>query len=1640
MRVWSRITLCCIGFSEKFQSIMSVKNGIKLFEYLEKLSLLNVSVKSNVRKLSSDEDLFDLEDLNFLPVLDKIFLKNRDVAADKEEGLLLSIERYAIEKMPKLPRELERWVNIEAVDFIKPEPSSHIIISEKFDEEKERVDAFDQITKEWVDVPEVINGWVSRDDAGEYQKIQERDVKIYFSDYPELQQLFDDWLANKWEEWRERNSDYFKANQAFDKFYALRSFLKTESDSFDLLWGHDVIAWEKGGVEIYHPTFFTPIKLEFDPERNFITVRKDENSKTFFDVAFIRESLDENSTNLPDIDELAERINSSDDLNIWDYELINKYLQQLVHYVSPEGESKYSDRNEKTTIGTHPIAFNHHHIFLLKKTGKSWADYSKKIQEDIRKNDALTPFLDDLVSEGDVAKIAEDDSGAVDVDGSLENAELYFPLPYNDEQKRISEQIDYSYGSVVQGPPGTGKTHTIANLISRFLAKGKTVLVTSQTGQALSVLKNKIPKGIRPLVVSQVESDSKGGNLQSSVSEINTNLSDSIKFTEDKYKKKALELKEIRENIALKNNEFEKKSLIDSREDITIGIEKIKPVEAAKIVSVFANCDKFKMLDSVDYRDEQVIQQSLVDKYISLLQSVDAETWEYASLDEVPSIDELPELSDIEDFFEIKSGLKKEELKLVNTYIPSTEDLEVVGSLRGYIKDYLYHLDKTIDFKKGLEGASIIVTDDVVGEVMEALTEDGVVTIIELLLSARQSLGSFNEEWEKELANSVKNKNEKNRWLEILATIDDRLVKYRLCDKKGIGNLIDINEEYKAEYLVTLDTIEKIRQRALENGQKIKKGVILYFDSNVRRFINAVRINNKEIGSLEELDVVEAHFLKIKLIIELENLWSQGFVNIQNIKEFDRPFRLISFEADVENSKRIVEYEERHQKIKEAVLLSGIVVDFDIFNSDSIDSARSEFDNILSFYKLKEYSNIFSNIKNTLRGDNMHEVTLRLHRKIDERDMAEIERLEGEIRELNKRRVLSEKYFMLEQVVFNAKVRELKENKKNHRAVTEYLQNLSLGDVDKIKLFYTGASKLIDSQNRSKDLMVIEKGLEEKMPKTVNAIKSKIKDEGLLDIDIIDNWRWQRLVNWLDFLHKGDDLSKVSKDLQILKNQEMRIVGELVEISAWMHLKDRTTKSQKEALASFALSMKKYGKGTGKYSHKHLKDAKNALEVGKNAVPVWIMPVNTIHQLFPNPTAGMFDVVIFDEASQVDTRGLNIAYIGKKLLVVGDDEQVSPTTFTTESKVTDLITRYISDIPNSHHFSYTSSLFDIAKIKMTDIITLTEHFRSIDEMIGFSNALSYQGNLKVLRNQMPKYRLDPVLEPIFIENGFEATNGKVNEPEAERVVDKLLSMLADEKYKETKEDGETRPVTFGIISLLGKDQSKHITKLISEKVSSKEIEKRNIVCGDPYVFQGDERDVIFLSMVKAPDIHNPDKAITSYTIATKAYKQRVNVAMSRAKNKMVLFHSISKDKLSNPDDLRKKIIDWFYSNKTAEQKSGLDRVREEVEKGTASEFEYEVAKLIINKGYKVIPQYEVAGYRIDLVIQGENSRLAIECDGDKYHNSFEKWHEDIERQQILERAGWKFWRLSGSAFYRHKEVALDSLWVMLEEMKIMSSI
>jgi len=148
----------------------------------------------------------------------------------------------------------------------------------------------------------------------------------------------------------------------------------------------------------------------------------------------------------------------------------------------------------------------------------------------------------------------------------------------------------------------------------------------------------------------------------------------------------------------------------------------------------------------------------------------------------------------------------------------------------------------------------------------------------------------------------------------------------------------------------------------------------------------------------------------------------------------------------------------------------------------------------------------------------------------------------------------------------------------------------------------------------------------------------------------------------------------------------------------------------------------------------------------------------------------------------------------------------------------------------------------------------------------------------------------------------------------------------------------------------------------------------------------------------------------------------------RTKDQLWLMHSITVNDISNRECLRYQLLSYFANPLKEETKSNREKCE--------SNFEKNIFDDIVSKGYRVIPQYSAANYRIDLVVQGEKSKLAVECDGDHWHTSVEDRERDFLRERVLQRAGWTFWRVLGSTYYNNPKKALESLWEKIEELGI----
>lgn len=531
---------------------------------------------------------------------------------------------------------------------------------------------------------------------------------------------------------------------------------------------------------------------------------------------------------------------------------------------------------------------------------------------------------------------------------------------------------------------------------------------------------------------------------------------------------------------------------------------------------------------------------------------------------------------------------------------------------------------------------------------------------------------------------------------------------------------------------------------------------------------------------------------------------------------------------------------------------------------------------------------------------------------------------------------------------------------------------------------------------------------------------------------VCEAWKWARARHWLaEYLRPGreEGLESQVKETQL---ETASATACLAANRAWGYFFERLTEGQRQHLSAWQQAIKRLGKGTGRHAVKHRRDAQEHLDKCREAIPAWIMPVfRVLETVKPSPEA--FDVLIVDEASQCGPESLILLYLAKKVIIVGDDQQISPEAVgINQDDVEYLMRQHLSEIDHRDSFGVTSSLFGHGVIRYGNRIVLREHFRCMPEIIRFSNDLCYADTPLVPLRQSPPRRLKPIVAH-HVHGGFrEGTATQViNRREAEALVRAVVACCRDPQYADK---------SMGVISLQGASQAHLIETMLMEELDIREIEKRRIVCGDAYSFQGDERDVIFLSLVAAPN-HRIG------ALTREPDKRRFNVAASRARDQMWLFHSVALSDLSascfrrellkyclNPLS-RRVTVEGLDIDTVERQAIASNRVRVSPPKPFDSWFEVDVFLRIVAKGFRVIPQFEVAGYRIDLVVEGTSARLAVEVDGDEWHGP-EHYEADLERQRILERCGWKFWRVRGSEFYANPDKSLEGLWHEIESRSI----
>jgi very-short-patch-repair endonuclease len=530
--------------------------------------------------------------------------------------------------------------------------------------------------------------------------------------------------------------------------------------------------------------------------------------------------------------------------------------------------------------------------------------------------------------------------------------------------------------------------------------------------------------------------------------------------------------------------------------------------------------------------------------------------------------------------------------------------------------------------------------------------------------------------------------------------------------------------------------------------------------------------------------------------------------------------------------------------------------------------------------------------------------------------------------------------------------------------------------------------------------------------------------------DLPAAWAWSKAEQYMLTTRNADEERRLGVEFDQVEDEVKRVTERLAGVQALQACLARMTDTHAMALRSYREHMSHVGAGGGSKTREYRKAARAAMHKAKGAVPAWVVP---LPNLLDNIAAvrDSFDVVIVDEASQVGLEQLFLLWMAPRVIVVGDDKQCTPGA-NRLGQIEPLFAKlqeHLGDMEEEIRMNFTakSNLYGLlsARSGKDAVVRLREHFRCMPEIINWSSSQFYgeesRPGLVPLRERKAT-DLEP-LKVVHVDGAYTEGNGtsRRNPTEAKRIVDQLATCLADPRY-----NGKT----FGVVVLQGTGQLKLLEHEINAAISVEDREKRRIRVGIPPTFQGDERDVIFLSMVVA----EPPRAQRAQ-LAQQGY----NVAASRARDQMWLFSSVRLTDLK-PDDLRASLMGYMLRPPSVfGQSPSLDDVSENKPcEPFESLFEQRVFREIKSRGYHIVPQYKVGTRRLDLVIVGRGGRLAVECDGHRWHTSTTQQVSDARRDRELNRMGWDVVRIRESEFEFSVGRELAPLWARLEEREIYS--
>lgn len=1476
---------------------------LQLLRFLEGyVKLKSASPVRDVAQFANDGLVLWFADL---PRENAIFCQAWSEPAEGQSDLWLRVQKQELPPCPPVPEELEPWVDLSEVQRSGgPRPKLRAVAFLPFPP---------------VDSEDAGGGSPGGEDDADPQRNQVWQHRI--EEHPEVPDRWQAYLE-RWDRWSQDHARKSAIQRVYASLYSAYQKHKRMGEEYELIVGLGLLIRDQArGPAIRRHTLAAQAVLEFDAKKGIISLRcppvpggAHVQPEDFLepDEAPLREAHAELEDGLSVLGDA-----------IWDRAQLLPILRGWANSIPPSPGPTFSDALSVpagaagiATLSWSPA------LILRQRTLRGTLALYRRLIEAIG-NGAAIPF--GLARQVDY--LDDESRGATDLDqepgpaaAARGTEEVYFPLPSNDQQRAIVDQLGRSRGVLVQGPPGTGKSQTIANLICHLLATGKRVLVTAETARALTVLKDKIPPEVRALCVSLLGAD------EGSFSELNaavTGMSNRhAQWNDETAAASARKISDLER--ALSESRSQHAGLLrelrafreaEARE-VTVAGGPYHGTAAAIARKVGAERDAYDWLHvQVDGDPPPPLSNREAVELLGLVR-------EFRTTEPARGGEPLLPLSDLPtpEAFAESVAAESEARRVADGYQAQREAPTFRGLLSAGATERTEIRANVQAFQAGSD-ALLQRPEPWIGDAL------------------RTVLGGAGAPWEVRA--------ERTRAL--------------LADVRGFLR----HDQPPTVELPAGMSEDRVRADAaavlahLGRGGRWSRFWIRPSAVRGRWYLRSqVSINGSVLSTAEHLGTLIQYLDARHAVAAAEELWpGNGVAELPQLET-----RVATLDENLEALGQVFELCDYATQIMVRLAQMDPPIPPPTWSRDGVGLLRDALD------------------------------------AADAEDRA---------------RQASAKVGVATSILRGASARGGASG-----VIEALLDAVSKRDPQAWSDAYGWAQMVQARAARLERLLALASRLGSSAPGALRALHDSwgdaVWEPRLSSFEAA--WRWAVADQWLAKRRDPEEVPRLERRLAEGRHEEARLLAALAAERAWKHFLSRLTVKQQMNLVEWKNSIKAIGKGTGKGAAAHRAAALQSMAVCVEAIPIWVLPRYRVMEAL-DPKPDLFDCIIVDEASQMGIEGLCLWGLAKQIVVVGDPEQISPSgSFMALAPVAALAALFLKGIPFPAAFGPKASLYQHAE-RFKRRTVLREHFRCVPEIIGFSDRLCYAPNgtpLIPLRNYEPA-RLDPI-QTRFVRDGVQEGRGSnvVNRPEAQAAVQQLLACTRDTAYK-----GKS----IGVISLLGEAQARLIERMLLSALGPEEMEDRRLVCGDAYAFQGDERDVMFLSMVSAPNARIG-------VLGGEDAKQRFNVAVSRGRDQVWLFHSVAPEDLSDKC-MRRVLLDYCLN--PPEEDSGQATTFE-------SEFERDVYDRIRAKGYRVRTQVPGGDqttneYRIDLVVEGDRARLAVECDGDTWHGA-ERYEADMYRQRQLERSGWSFIRIWASDYYRDRDLSLAPLWRELDRLRI----